>query len=105
MHGFSMSVTSLNGYAVLQLYGELDMLSAPDLSERIGSLSPDRKLVVDLTDLTFIDSHGIRALMNARHNELPLVVVCSDGNITRTLDVAQASRAMHIYKRLEDLPH
>lgn len=105
MQHFSMSVASLNGYAVVRLNGELDMLTAPDLSQLITSLDPDRELVVvDLSALTFIDSQGIRALMSARHNGRPVMLICPDGNISRVLDIVEASRAIRIYKRLEELP-
>ena len=106
MRHFSMTIASTNGYALVRLIGELDMLTAPDLSQLITALDPDDDLVaVDLSDLTFIDSKGIRALMSARHNGRPLALICPDGNrnISRVLEIAEASRVMPIYKRLEEL--
>jgi anti-anti-sigma factor len=106
MRHFSMSVASTNGYALVRLIGELDLQTAPDLSQLVSSLDPGHDFVaVDLSDLTFIDSRGIRALMSARHNGQPLALICPDRNrnISRVLEIAEASRAMPIYKRLEEL--
>ncbi|GIJ25024.1 anti-sigma factor antagonist [Micromonospora qiuiae] len=49
------------GAARLRLAGELDMSSAPELNATIDRLAAagERRLLVDLTDLTFCDSTGI----------------------------------------------
>lgn len=55
---------------VVQVSGELDMSSAPDLDRVLGPLlsgSPARGLVLDLTELTFLGSYGIAALVQL-HN-------------------------------------
>src|SRR4051794_4157814 len=45
-----------------KLSGELDMASAPALSDALGPIVDEcRRLTLDLEDLTFIDSSGIRA--------------------------------------------
>jgi anti-sigma B factor antagonist len=53
---------------VLGLTGELDIASAPALEQAVedfGSSIPKR-LVIDLTEVTFMDSTGLRALLLAR---------------------------------------
>ncbi len=52
----------------LVLSGELDIASAPSLEqalEDVGASIP-RRLVIDLTEVTFMDSTGLRALLLAR---------------------------------------
>jgi anti-anti-sigma factor len=50
----------------LRPVGELDMLTAPVLHERIGGFLAERaRLVVDLSRLTFLDSAGLRTLLLA----------------------------------------
>lgn len=54
------------GVVVVRVGGELDMSSAPDLDGVVRSLlpgSPPRGLVLDLTELTFLGSHGIALLV------------------------------------------
>ncbi|MFC4148090.1 STAS domain-containing protein [Micromonospora mangrovi] len=57
------------GVARLALSGELDMASADALHEQVHqALASDRPelLIIDLAALTFCDSTGIRALVDAR---------------------------------------
>jgi anti-anti-sigma factor len=56
------------GSARLTVLGELDMATAPELEERAQALL-DRapsELIIDLSELTFIDSSGLRLLIILR---------------------------------------
>src|SRR3954447_10301506 len=58
---------------VVEAAGQVDLFSAPSLKERIWQLIDDEKtrLVVDLTDVTFMDSTGLGVLIGARKRLLP----------------------------------
>jgi anti-anti-sigma factor len=62
-----------NGIASLALEGELDLATASTLAQRLGELEDNGSthLVVDLGGLDFIDSTGLRVLLqaNARADE------------------------------------
>ncbi len=49
---------------VLSLSGELDIASAPLLEQATETV--ERSLLIDLSDVTFMDSTGLRALLLAR---------------------------------------
>jgi anti-anti-sigma factor len=51
--------------AIVSVRGELDASSAPDLADLCHSVHEDgaRDLVIDLTDTSFLDSAGLRALI------------------------------------------
>jgi anti-sigma B factor antagonist/stage II sporulation protein AA (anti-sigma F factor antagonist) len=51
------------------LHGELDLRYAPALERRLLALLqlPLTEMVVDLTELSFIDSTGLTSLVRARH--------------------------------------
>lgn len=54
---------------VLALAGELDIASAPILEKAVDELDPvdaSPRLVLDLSEVTFMDSTGLRALLVAR---------------------------------------
>ncbi|MFJ7272391.1 STAS domain-containing protein [Streptomyces sp. NPDC099050] len=55
---------------VLQIIGELDYTTAPDLRDVLGTLDiePGRLLVLDLARMEFCDSSGISALIAARNH-------------------------------------
>jgi anti-sigma B factor antagonist len=48
----------------LCLSGELDMASAPDLHAALGDILPGaREIVLDIEELTFIDSSGLHCML------------------------------------------
>lgn len=54
---------------VVQVRGELDMSSSPELDRVMGSVlagALPRRLVLDLAELRFLASHGIAALLRLR---------------------------------------
>lgn len=54
-----------NEWTVLDVAGELDLATAPQLAEAIGD-GDSSPIVLDLADVTFIDSVGLRSLLQAR---------------------------------------
>ena len=57
---------------VVYLAGELDMLTGPSLQERLGELfasHPDR-VIIDLSDISFMGSTGLSVLICARQNAI-----------------------------------
>ena len=64
---FSAQINSRNGVASIALRGELDVETVPDLE---GHLAPFEgngvtDIMLDLRELTFIDSTGLHALLRA----------------------------------------
>src|SRR5438105_11382588 len=101
---FSLSKQTLAYCDVLSLSGELDMLSVPELSAAIETLDTStRPVIVDLSELSFLDSHGIHTLMKAKADGRSLILVCPDGHITRLLEIVQAKRQFPIYNHLDDV--
>ena len=78
---------------VVAPYGEIDALTAPRLGRRLLDLVEDGKrlLVVDLSEVTFMDSTGISVLLNAlRHLKTRsgnLVLVCPTQRILRPFQI------------------
>ncbi len=56
-----------DGSHVLIVAGELDIATAPELEATVGSLCEGgaRRIEIDLSELTFIDSAGVRAVLVA----------------------------------------
>ncbi len=90
--------------AVVTVVGELDMLSAPAL-EAVLDRSIDqgaRQLVVDLDDVSFIDSTGIRVIVcaAARLHEAggSLRLVYGDANMRRLFEILTLDRVVGTYQ-------
>jgi anti-anti-sigma factor len=64
--GFSISISDRDGRAVVVIRGELDLATAPDLEAALNErLDSGQDVVVDLRELDFMDSTGLRALVTA----------------------------------------
>ncbi|GIJ76796.1 anti-anti-sigma factor [Micromonospora phaseoli] len=81
------------GPARLRLAGELDMGSAPQLNAVIDRLAEDgeRRLLIDLTDLTFCDSTGIAVFVRGDNRAAAeggwLRVTGATGRVERVLQL------------------
>lgn len=78
---------------VLNVSGEVDVYSAPALSERINEIldSGSRRIVVDLSAVEFIDSTGLGALVGG-HNRArdlggELLLVCTVERVIKLLRI------------------
>jgi anti-sigma B factor antagonist len=60
---FETDARHMGDVVVLSLTGELDMASAPMLHRAVERTHDKGPIVIDLRDLSFIDSTGIRALI------------------------------------------
>jgi anti-sigma B factor antagonist len=63
-----LDVRQDGGTAVLRLQGDLDVSTAPELAELCRSVHARgaTEVVIDLTETTFLDSAGLRALVGAQ---------------------------------------
>ena len=62
---FGMTVDARNGVVRLGLSGDLDISSAPVLSDQLSRTDGATEIMVDLRELSFIDSTGLHALISA----------------------------------------
>jgi anti-sigma B factor antagonist len=78
---------------VLELHGELDLVGAPLLARELERAERDERriLVLDLEDLEFIDSAGLRVIL-AAHERLRL----RGGDLALTPGPAQVQRLLTI---------
>jgi anti-anti-sigma factor len=87
---------------VVSLRGEIDASTAPKLASRLFGLADEgkRAVIVDLSEVTFIDSTGIGVLLNAatqfagRHAHL--VVACDNARVLRPFELAGVARHLTI---------
>ena len=93
-----------NAY-LISLAGNFDLHAGPEFERRVleaigrGALD----LVIDLTDVAFIDSTTIGILMRTRKRLAPVggrvLVVTSDQNILRLFEITALDRMFEIYSR------
>jgi anti-anti-sigma factor len=83
--------------------GELDLATAPDLEGAIrDALGAGKAVVIDLRELEFMDSSGVRVLIAAHaeagdHGErLTLVRPHAGGTVARILEIAGVEQALRM---------
>jgi anti-anti-sigma factor len=96
-----------NGLTVVALAGELDLSTTPRLEGRLLSEAKGQgSVVVDLTRLTFIDSSGIRLLIQAHlaaDGRAALRTVVADGSqVERVFAVAGIEEVLPVFLDREE---
>lgn len=92
---FSVSTRDLPDRHIVALRGELDLVTAEGLTDALVEIAGST-LVVDLSDLTFMDSSGIGALVVARRRIMSsgqgeLVLARPGANVRKVLDIVGLS--------------
>jgi anti-anti-sigma factor len=98
----SIGVQRATDEAVLTLVGEIDMLTAAQLSSVVNELlsNPPQRIVLDLAGVTFCDSQGLGTLVvltrKASHAQSLLVLTNVGEFLLRVLDITGLRSALAI---------
>ena len=102
-------VSYRDSVGVVSLHGEVDIVQAHDLRERLVKAirNEDLGLVVDLTDATYIDSVGVSLLFELAERlaerQLRLVVVLPEaGLVTRVLRIVNLKSVAEVHATVND---
>jgi anti-sigma B factor antagonist len=93
---------------VIELGGEIDLYTAPEFKERMVELIEDgkKRIVVDLSSATFIDSTTLGVLVGGVKRLRPaggsLALVCTDQNITKIFEITGLDRVFPIHGSRDD---
>lgn len=106
--GLRVTPEPMEDALVLRLEGELDLAGAPRLTAAVDSWpeSPaaGRPLVLDLSGVSFMDSTGVRTLVDAartaREGDLAMALLRPSPAVTRVLDLVDLRRA---FVEIDDL--
>ena len=96
------------GLLIFKLRGSLDLATSPTVRAALTDATEKgkRELVVDLTQLEFLDSTGLGALIGAHRRATEhggsLRLIVSDGPISRLLTITGLIRVFAVYHSLED---
>jgi anti-sigma B factor antagonist len=105
---FSIDPSTSGDIAVLAVTGEVDMATAPELARAIGLVSDHaRRVVVDFTGVTFLDSSGLNALVRGRRElgeqGIALRVVVPSGSpVHRVFEITQLTESLAVAGTLDE---
>ncbi|MBV9855006.1 MAG: STAS domain-containing protein [Streptosporangiaceae bacterium] len=102
MHlGFSSRI--LDDHIIVEVHGELDLISAPSLQEDLLGILVQRgnRIVLDLSGLTFMDAAGLRVLLaiNRRAGLLGGTLSLADprGSVARILQLTDLDQYFAVF--------
>jgi anti-sigma B factor antagonist len=105
---FEIKTEPLSDHAfVIAIAGEVDLYVAPELKQQLLEVIERgaTRVVVDLTDATFVDSTTLGVLISGvrrlRANDGRLSVVISDKNVLRTFELSGLDRVFEIFATRE----
>jgi anti-anti-sigma factor len=105
MDDFEVSITIRNGCQVVAVAGDLDADTAPLLEFELARLLGGLPVLIDLSQVTFLTSAGIVALLSERAFCRP-ALFCPDGSVSaKLLAIVQAQRLVPIYRDLDAALH
>jgi anti-sigma B factor antagonist len=96
------------GVATVEVAGEVDLSTAPALKEALLQTIEGgaRRVLVDLSHATFIDSTTLGVLMGAVKRLRPaggeLAIACNDPNIRKIFEITLLDRIFEIYATPEE---
>jgi len=100
-------VKNIGAYAVLSLSGEIDMNNSVDARRAMLECLEDRRgLIVDLSQVAYIDSSGVASLIEAyqmaKNNSMHFALVDLSSAVRRVLELAHLDRVFPIYDKADE---
>jgi anti-anti-sigma factor len=92
---------------IVEIAGEIDMATSPEMAEAVEAASDScRRVVVDLTEVTFLDSSALNALVVCRRSlgarDIDMrVVTPSDNVVRRVFEIAQLTDELGVVETFD----
>lgn len=105
---FELDAIPMDGFVVLAARGEIDLTTAPALADAIASHLADAPygLIVDLSDVDFLASAGMTALLEghqiAHRSEKRLSVVANGRGTSRPMKMMGLDQELSLHTTLQD---
>ena len=102
MISLAVERSRVDGYELLAVEGELDAATASRMIAALNEAFAELRLplVVDLSNVDFMDSTGLALLMNAYRRVMRrgqgFAIVCPGGPISRVFEIADMVESLHV---------
>ena len=99
---FALRSASRGSTLLVEVAGEVDMVTAPELLEAVEAAPDDTTcVVIDLSEVGFLDSSGLNALIQARRalsrRDITLqVVVPAEGSLRRVFEITRLTEPLTV---------
>ncbi len=101
-----IEVTATDAYTLCRPVGELDAYTVNDFRESLGEVAGATHLLIDLSDVPFMDSAGLGALIGGirrtRESGGEVAVACGRPTLTRLLHTTGFDRIVPVEETVEE---
>ncbi len=101
-----IQIEEADGHTVCRPVGELDAYTVGQFRESLGDLANAGRLLIDLSEVPFMDSAGLGALIGgirrAREAGGEVAVACSRPTLTRLLHTTGFDRIVPVTETLDE---
>jgi anti-sigma B factor antagonist len=103
---FDVKTSRVGGVAVLSVRGDIDALTAPSLTDAIAAAQAEQPsaVIVDLSDVEFLASAGMTALVTAHQQITPsaqFLVVADGPGTSRPIKLMGVDGLLALYSTLD----
>jgi anti-sigma B factor antagonist len=106
-----VSITQEDGHVILRPTGEIDLSRAPSFRaslQRVSQQQPTR-MIVDLEDVSYMDSSGVatlvEAMQNARKSGYSLILCRMDSRVRSIFEIAKLDVVFKIVGTIDEALH
>ena len=105
---FQLRSSRVGDAVVLAIVGEIDMATAPEVERAIDrGHDGTRRVVIDLTEVTFLDSSALNALVHsqrnlAEHDIAFRIVSPSDHAVRNVFDITHLTGPLSVVDSIDD---
>ena len=96
----------IGAYTLCRPVGELDAYTVGQFREALGDVSSNPRLLIDLSEVPFMDSAGLGALIGgirrAREADGDVAVACSRPTLTRLLHTTGFDRIVPVTETVDE---
>jgi anti-sigma B factor antagonist len=100
-------VGGLHATSVVAVEGELDLASAPQLKRELADAvrAGSRRLIIDLSAVTFIDSTALGVLVSLQknlHDDAHLAIVGAEGDVLQIFELTGLDATFEMFPSFEE---
>ena len=94
-----------NNITTINLLGTLDASTAPTLKNFKSSAAPARPIVINMSDVDFLDSSGLGAIVGMAREKRDqggeILLACLNNKVRKVFEITQVYRLFDIYDDVE----
>jgi anti-anti-sigma factor len=94
---------------IVRVRGDVDLATAPELCQALEPLGPTEQVTVDLSEVAFIDSSGLRVLLefasDSRDGNAPLRIASPSRTVLRVMEIVGMTELPQIEVQADEGQH